>query len=106
MPPKSKAAKALTKSELFSELAAKSGLKKTEIQAVFEALCSVIQSELRSKGVVPAIPGLLKIKKVDKKATPSRAGRNPFTGEAITIKAKPARKGVRVTALKTLKEMV
>ena len=43
---------------------------------------------------------------VKKPATKSRPGINPFTGEKITIKAKPASKTVRVRPLKNLKEMV
>ena len=43
---------------------------------------------------------------VNKKATPARQGRNPLTGEPITVKAKPARKVVKCRPLKGLKEMV
>ena len=48
----------------------------------------------------------MKIKVVRKPATKSRKGTNPFTGEAMIFKAKPARKVVKVLALKGLKEMV
>ena len=41
-----------------------------------------------------------------KAATKSRKGVNPFTGEPMVFKAKPARKVVKVLALKNLKEMV
>ena len=43
---------------------------------------------------------------VRKPATKSREGVNPFTGQKMTIKAKPASKKVRVRALKNLNEMV
>ncbi len=36
----------------------------------------------------------------------ARKGRNPFTGEEILIKAKPASKTVRIRPLKSLNEMV
>jgi nucleoid DNA-binding protein len=49
---------------------------------------------------------LLKIKKVEKPATKERQGRNPLTGDPITIKAKPKRTVVKAYALKALKEMV
>ena len=52
------------------------------------------------------MPGLMKIKVVRKPATKARPGINPFTGEEIMIKAKPARNVVKVTPLKNLKEMV
>ena len=52
------------------------------------------------------VPGLLKIKRVEKPATKARQGRNPATGEPIMIKAKPKRTVVRALPLKALKEMV
>ena len=39
-------------------------------------------------------------------ATKARRGVNPFTGENMIFKAKPARNVVKVTALKALKDMV
>jgi nucleoid DNA-binding protein len=51
------------------------------------------------------INGLIKVVIVHKAATKSRPGRNPFTKEAITIKAKPAHDVVRVRALKRLKDI-
>jgi nucleoid DNA-binding protein len=41
-----------------------------------------------------------------KPKTPARQGRNPKTGEPMTIAAKPARTVVKAQALKSLKEMV
>ena len=52
------------------------------------------------------VPGLMKIKVVRKPATKARKGVNPFTGEAMTFKAKPARNVVKVLPLKALKDMV
>jgi nucleoid DNA-binding protein len=48
----------------------------------------------------------MKLKVVAKKATKARMGVNPFTGEKMMFKAKPASKKVRVLALKNLKAMV
>jgi len=39
-------------------------------------------------------------------ATKARKGINPFTGEEMIFKAKPARRGVKAVPLKRLKEMV
>jgi hypothetical protein len=50
--------------------------------------------------------GLVKLKTVNKPATKSRKGRNPFTGEEITIKAKPASRKVRARALRSLNAMI
>lgn len=52
------------------------------------------------------MPGLLKMKVVKKPATKARQGTNPFTGEQMMFKAKPASKKVRVMPLKSLKAMV
>jgi nucleoid DNA-binding protein len=52
------------------------------------------------------MPGLMKVRVVKKPATKARLGKNPFTGEEITIKAKPARKAVKVSPLKGLKDMI
>jgi nucleoid DNA-binding protein len=43
---------------------------------------------------------------VKKPATKAREGVNPFTGQKMTIKAKPASKKVRIRSLKNLNEMV
>jgi len=46
------------------------------------------------------------MKVVKKPATKAREGINPFTGEKMIFKAKPATKKVRIAPLKGLKEMV
>lgn len=102
----SEGAKRLTKSQLMSELAAKTGQSKKDVEAVFTALSEVIGKELARVGEITALPGLLKIKKVYKKAKPARPGRNPATGEMMTFKAKPASTSVKCTALKGLKDKV
>jgi DNA-binding protein HU-beta len=72
---------------------------------VFESLGTVIKKSLRGNGLF-TLPGLLKLKVVKKPATKTREGVNPFTGEKMTFKAKPASKKVRVLPLKSLKAMV
>ena len=52
------------------------------------------------------MPGLCKMVVKKKPATKARKGINPFTGEEMMFKAKPASKTVRVRPLKNLKEMV
>ena len=49
---------------------------------------------------------LLKLKVVKRPATKAREGINPFTGEKMTFKAKPASKKVRALPLKNLKSFV
>ena len=46
------------------------------------------------------------MKVVKKPATKAREGVNPFTGEKMVFKAKPASKKVRIMPLKNLKGMV
>ncbi len=100
-------AKAATKSAIFEELATKTDLPRKQIAGVYDALVGFIQTELGKKGPgVFTLPGLLKIKRVEKPASKERMGRNPQTGEQMVIKAKPKRTVVRALALKGLKEMV
>lgn len=96
-----------TKTQLLTALAEGTGLPKKEVAAVLDELNSVIHRHLKKRGAGQfTMPGLLKIKTVKKPATKARKGRNPFTGEEITIKAKPARTAVKVQPLKGLKEMI
>ena len=84
------------------------GLSKKEVGAVFTSMSDLADSHMKRRGsgefTIPEIG--VKIKRVRKPATKSRKGVNPFTGEAITIKAKPARNQIRLSALKALKESV
>jgi len=101
------AAKPPTKAQLLSKIADETGLTRKDVDAVFESLNAEIKRNIGRRGPgVFNVPGLLKIKTVKKPATKSRKGINPFTGEEITIKAKPARKAVKVQPLKGLKEMI
>ena len=99
--------KPTTKAETFTYVADKTGLTKKDVGAVFESLNTLIKRDLRRSGPgAYTVPGLMKIKVVRKPATKARKGVNPFTGEPMTFKAKPARNVVKVLALKALKDMV
>jgi nucleoid DNA-binding protein len=99
------AARPTTKSESVAFLAEKTGLAKKDVSGVFEAMNALIKRDLKKHGVF-TVPGLMKIKVVKKPATKARKGINPFTGEPAVFKAKPARKAVKVTPLKGLKDLV
>ncbi|WP_165071673.1 HU family DNA-binding protein [Paludisphaera rhizosphaerae] len=100
-------AKAATKTEIYTAIATKTNLSKKDVAAVFEAMSELIGKEIGKKGPgLFVIPGLLKIKVQHKPATKARPGFNPATKEPITIKAKPARKVVRVLPLKALKDLI
>ncbi|MGH8224603.1 MAG: HU family DNA-binding protein [Gammaproteobacteria bacterium] len=101
------AAKPMTKSQIVRYIAEQNELTHGEAGGVLASIEKLIKRELGRKGPGTFnFAGLLKIRLATKAATKARKGVNPFTGEAMTIKAKPARRTVRVTALKKLKEMV
>ena len=100
-------AKQATKSEIFGVLAEKTGLSKKQISEVFDAMSEAIAKDLGKKGPgIFVVPGLLKLKVVDKPATKAKQGINPFNGQPMTIKAKPARKVIKAVPLKALKDLV
>ncbi len=101
-------AKPMSKTELYTKLSEKTGLTKKDIASVFDNLDEMVKSTLGNKKGPQqfVIPGLLKIRAVKKPATKAKPGRNPATGEMITIAAKPARNVVKVTPLKALKDSV
>jgi nucleoid DNA-binding protein len=99
--------KPATKTATFQKLADATKLTKKQVTGFFDELTKLIKGELSKKGPgVFNLPGLLKIKRVEKAATKARKGRDPRTGAEITIKAKPKRTVVRAIALKALKDMV
>lgn len=101
----SKSGGAPTKSEILNAIAKDTKLSRKQVSGVFDSLSGVIKKSLRSSGLF-TMPGLLKLKVVKKPATKEREGTNPFTGEKMIFKAKPASKKVRALPLKALKSMV
>jgi nucleoid DNA-binding protein len=100
--------RAPTKAQVISSIADTTGLAKTQVTEVFAALNAMIAKEMKRNGAHEfQIPDTgVKIRRITKPARKSRMGRNPATGETIKIAAKPAQKGVKVIALKTLKDMI
>lgn len=94
-----------TKSDILNHIAKETDLSRKQVGAVFDSLSGVIKKSLRSNGLF-TMPGLMKLKVVKKPATKAREGTNPFTGDKMMFKAKPASKKVRVLPLKALKAMV
>ncbi len=96
-----------TKSEILAHIAEETGLARKDVGAVFDSLQGLMKKNLGRRGPgIFSMPGLMKIKVQTKPATKARKGINPFTGEETVFKAKPARKTVKIQALKTLKDMV
>ena len=102
------ARKPTTKSETLNYIAEKTDLTRRDVGAVFDSLATLMKRDLKGRGGpgVYTVPGLMKVKVVRKPATKARKGTNPFTGEEMMFKAKPASKVVKVSALKGLKDMV
>lgn len=97
----------LSKSAILNELATRTELSRKQVNVVLDELESLIERHIKKGGVGEfTLPGLLKIRAVKRPATKKRIGRNPATGEEITIGPKPASIRVRVGALKRLKAMV
>jgi nucleoid DNA-binding protein len=97
----------MTKTGILNELAERTNLSRKQVDSVLGELESLIERHIKKRGVGEfTLPGLLKVRAVKRPATKKRMGRNPATGQEITIPAKPATTRVRVTPLKRLKEMV
>ena len=104
---KAAAKKASTKSEILTYISEKTDLTKKDVSAVFDAMGTMIKRDLKKSGPGTfTVPGLMKVKVVRKPATKARKGTNPFTGEEMMFKAKPARNVAKVLPLKGLKDMV
>jgi nucleoid DNA-binding protein len=104
---KTAAAKPLTKTELFNNIAEATSLSKKDVAAVFDALTEQVSGAIKAGGAGAfTLPGLLKIVVQHKPATKKRQVRNPATGEMVWSGPKPARNVVKVRPLKALKDMV
>jgi len=81
----------LTEKEFVDVLVDKTGLEKREVNKVLRAQADLMISQLSKKGCREAmIPYLgYKLRMTITKATKARKGRNPATGEELTIAAQP-----------------
>ncbi len=73
----------MNKSELTDKLAADTGLAKTDVSSLLSALEDTIVSEVKAGNKVQ-LPGFLTFEKGHRAA---RQGKNPQTGEPLTIAA-------------------
>jgi nucleoid DNA-binding protein len=97
----------LTKAQFLAAVAEKSGLDKRQVNALFDALASVIEEQLSDKGPGEvSILNLLKLKVKAVAATQDREGLHPITKEKTLIKGKPASRKVKASAMKGLKDLV
>jgi nucleoid DNA-binding protein len=100
-------AKVMTKSQVIQAVADahKEKLVRKDVAKVLESLATVGHRELKKTGVF-VLPGFAKFLVIKRPATKERPGINPFTKEAITIKAKPARKVLKARPVKAAKDSV
>lgn len=94
-----------TKSELYRTIAEQTELTRKQVVDVLDQLEAEMAASLKKHSEFNLL-SLAKLKVRKKPATKARPGVNPFTGEAITIKAKPASKVVKILPLKNLKDHV
>jgi DNA-binding protein HU-beta len=93
----------LTGSSIVGYLADKSGLSRKDVKQVVEDLFELIAAGVMN-GERVAIGKMGKAFIRVRPARKARQGRNPLTGETITIGAKPATKVPRFTFSKAFKE--
>jgi len=98
----------MTKTQIIAAIADSTELTKKDVAGVFAALGTLVEAHMKRRGSGEfTIPDTgVKIRRVKKPARKSRMGRNPATGEAMKIAAKPASTVVRVSALKALKDTI
>ncbi|MCW8194680.1 integration host factor [Proteobacteria bacterium 005FR1] len=95
-----------SKTQLLNHLAETTELSRKQVSSVMDELTSVIEAHINKRGAGEFVmPGLFKVVTVKKPARKARKGINPFTGEEVTFKAKPASTQVKIRPLKKMKEM-
>jgi len=100
----------MTGTQLIRAVAAETGFKKAHVKEVFDALAVVVERELQSrppqgKKQTVDVPGVVKLRVVERKATQDRTQYNPLAGRDITIKGKPAGKQLKATIARKLRDL-
>jgi nucleoid DNA-binding protein len=97
----------LTQSQMIAEvhslLDPDLGISKAGVKLVFDGLEEIVLDEIAA-GEKVKVCQLVQLQPKVKAATKARMGRNPATGEAVKIKAKPASVVVRARVLARAKE--
>lgn len=97
-----------TKTEILRNISQQTGLSMSQVRSVLEATSQIAKCHLMKKGSGEfSIPEMaIKVVRKTKPATKAREGRNPITGETITISAKPKREVIKIKPLKSFKEIL
>jgi nucleoid DNA-binding protein len=100
--------KSITKAQVVADLTKASGLKKVQVAAIVDGIFGVkgIVVKALKEGRPVVIGGFGKFYLHHKKASKARMGRNPATGEAMKIKAKPASWVPKFRYLKATKDAI
>ena len=88
----------LTQTQLADAVAEKAGLSRADAKKAITALEEVVLGEIGNAEKVK-IGGVVQLDVRVRPATDARPGRNPATGEEITISAKPASVAVKARPL-------
>ena len=88
----------LTQSQMIAAVADRADMSKADAKRALDALDEIVLEELGNAQKV-RLGGLVQLTVRVKPATKKRSGRNPATGEEITIAAKPASVDVRARPL-------
>jgi DNA-binding protein HU-beta len=88
----------LTQTQLADAVAEKSGLSRADAKKAITALEEVVLDEIGNAEKIK-IGGVVQLDVRVRPATDARPGRNPATGEEITISAKPASVAVKARPL-------
>ena len=88
----------LTQTQLADEVAQRTGMSRTEAKNVLAALDEVVLEQIADAEKVK-IGSIVQLEVRVRPATKERPGRNPATGEEITISAKPASVTVKARPL-------
>lgn len=92
----------MNKQELVQSIAMRLEVSQVEAKNILSTLEDAIKEGLTTDGEVAFLDS--KFKLADVKAKPEKQGRNPKTGEVMTIQAKPATTKVVFKVGKKLKE--
>ena len=103
---KAAAKKPPTKAEIYKAISEQTDFSRKDVVAVLDSLTEVMVKSLKKNGEFNLL-GLGKMTVVKKPAIKGgKMVKNPFTGEMVPQKPRPASKNVKIRALKGLKDKV
>ena len=90
---------------ILNHIAGSCDVTKDKAGIMMTELNNLIKAHIKA-GIEFSWHNVGKFKVVDKPATKERQGRNPSTGEPMTIAAKPAHKAIKFKVAKALNDLV